>query len=93
MRPRRPEVLIACSSVDGHTRVIARWKPRHLAVFAGKLDYGRYGWRDRSIIRLIMLLTGGPTDPSACVEYTDWAKVHAFGERVAAMSAIAERHR
>ena len=63
----------------------ARWKPRQLAVFAGKLDYRKYGWRDRSIIRLIMLLTGGPTDPSACVEYTDWAKVQAFGERVAAM--------
>lgn len=63
----------------------ARWRPKHAAIFAGKLDYARYGWRDRSIIRFIMWLTQGPTDPSACVEFTDWGKVRAFGERVAAM--------
>ena len=61
----------------------ARWRPRHVAVFAGKLDYPRYGVVDRSIVRLIMLLTGGPTDPAACVEFTDWDKVRAFGRRIA----------
>ena len=63
----------------------AGWNPRHTAVFAGKLDYRKYGLRDRSIVRLIMWLTGGPTDPSACVEFTNWDKVRAFGEQVAAM--------
>jgi menaquinone-dependent protoporphyrinogen oxidase len=60
-----------------------RWRPELLAVFAGKLDYPRYGFLDRLMIRLIMLLTGGPTDPRAVVEFTDWNEVEAFGRRVA----------
>jgi len=32
-----------------------------------------------------MLLTGGPTDPRAVVEFTDWSAVEAFAGRVAAM--------
>ena len=31
-------------------------------MFAGKLDYQRYRFMDRNIIRFIMLVTGGPTD-------------------------------
>jgi menaquinone-dependent protoporphyrinogen oxidase len=61
------------------------WRPRELAVFAGKLDYPRYGFFDRWIIRLIMALTGGPTDPAAVVEYTDWRAVEAFGRLIGAM--------
>jgi menaquinone-dependent protoporphyrinogen oxidase len=61
------------------------WKPQLAAVFAGKLDYPRYGFFDRQMIRLIMLMTKGPTDPKAVVEYTDWAKVEAFGREVCAM--------
>lgn len=55
------------------------WRPDALAVFAGKLDYPRYGFWDRQIIRFIMLLTRGPTDPRAVVEFTDWRQVEAFG--------------
>jgi len=51
--------------------------------FAGRLDYPRYSWWDRQIIRFIMLLTGGPTDPSASVEYTSWPAVDAFADRIA----------
>jgi menaquinone-dependent protoporphyrinogen oxidase len=58
--------------------------PAHEAVFAGKLDYPRYRWFDRQMIRLIMALTGGPTDGSAVVDYTDWAAVDAFGETLRA---------
>jgi menaquinone-dependent protoporphyrinogen oxidase len=61
------------------------WRPRRLAVFAGKIDYPKYGFRDRAIIRLIMWLTKGPTDPRAVVEFTDWAKVEAFGAVIAGM--------
>ena len=61
------------------------WKPQLTAVFAGKLDYPRYGFFDRQMIRLIMLMTHGPTDPKAVVEYTDWAKVEDFGREVCAM--------
>jgi menaquinone-dependent protoporphyrinogen oxidase len=59
------------------------WKPRRLAVFAGRLDYPRYSLLDRLVIRLIMRITGGPTDPATIVEYTDWQKVEAFGRSLA----------
>jgi menaquinone-dependent protoporphyrinogen oxidase len=61
------------------------WRPREVGVFAGKIDYPRYGFVDRTIIRFIMLLTGGPTDPTAVVEFTDWGAVQAFAGRVAAL--------
>ena len=60
-----------------------KWRPREVGVFAGKLDYPRYGILDRTVIRFIMLLTGGPTDPKAVVEFTDWRQVEAFGELIA----------
>ncbi len=60
------------------------WKPRLVGVFAGNLDYRRYGAMDRRIIRFIMWLTGGPTDPHTKVEYTNWDEVRAFARRVAA---------
>lgn len=62
-----------------------RWRPKELEVFAGKLDYPRYGFVDRLIIRCIMALTGGPTDPATVVEFTDWERVDAYAERVARM--------
>lgn len=61
------------------------WKPKALAVFAGKLDYPSYNPVDRFIIRLIMLMTKGPTDPKAVVEFTDWRQVEAFGHLIAEM--------
>jgi menaquinone-dependent protoporphyrinogen oxidase len=59
------------------------WKPKNLAVFAGKLDYPRYNTLDRMIIRLIMWITRGPTDPKTAVEFTDWSQVDAFGRLLA----------
>ncbi len=64
-----------------------RWQPRLSAVFAGKLDYPSYRFVDRQMIRLIMLITKGPTDPKAVVEFTDWAKVEAFGRQVCGITA------
>ena len=61
------------------------WRPRELAVFAGKLDYPRYGFWDRQIIRFIMLLTRGPTDPRAVVEFTDWNEVERFANVISEM--------
>jgi len=65
-------------------RTIA-WRPTQAAVFAGKIDYPRYGALDRMIIRVIMWLTGGPTDPKSVVEFTDWRQVEAFGSVIARM--------
>jgi menaquinone-dependent protoporphyrinogen oxidase len=55
------------------------WRPTQAAVFAGKLDYSKYGFWDRTIIRFIMWMTRGPTDPTTVVEFTDWQQVDAFG--------------
>jgi len=56
-------------------------------VFAGKLDYPRYGALDRMIIRFIMWLTDGPTAADTVVEYTDWQRVDAFGRKLCAAAA------
>ena len=61
------------------------WKPDNLAVFAGKIDYPRYGTFDRTMIRFIMWMTKGPTDPTLTIEFTDWDKVDEFGRRILAM--------
>jgi menaquinone-dependent protoporphyrinogen oxidase len=61
------------------------WRPRELAVFAGKIDYQLYDFWDRQIIRFIMWMTKGPTDPRAVAEFTDWKQVEAFGRRVCEM--------
>lgn len=62
------------------------WKPKLTEVFAGKLDYPRYDFFDRQMIRFIMLITRGPTDPSLVIEFTDWQQVEAFGLRISAMT-------
>lgn len=62
------------------------WQPGELAVFAGKLDYPSYGFFDRLMIRLIMFVTKGPTDPKAVIEFTDWQQVESFGRVIGAMS-------
>ena len=61
------------------------WRPKLLGVFAGKLDYPNYGFIDRQMIRLIMLITSGPTDPKAVIEFTDWQQVEAFGQQICDM--------
>ena len=56
------------------------WKPTISAVFAGALLYPRYTFFDRIMIQLIMRITGGETDPTKEIEYTDWQKVRSFSE-------------
>jgi menaquinone-dependent protoporphyrinogen oxidase len=60
------------------------WRPPLLAVFAGRLDYPSLGFLDRNVIRFIMLLTRGPTDPKGTFEFTDWQQVDAFGHLISA---------
>ena len=61
------------------------WKPKELAVFAGKIDYQQYNFWDRSMIRIIMWITKGPTDPKANIEFTDWDQVNKFGQLISKM--------
>ena len=65
------------------------WQPQCIGVFAGKIDYPRYGWLDRQMIRLIMAITGGPTDPRSTTEFTDWTQVDALARQIAALADAA----
>ncbi|MDO5090301.1 MAG: menaquinone-dependent protoporphyrinogen IX dehydrogenase [Cardiobacteriaceae bacterium] len=60
----------------------SRWQPAHIAIFAGRIHYALYKPLDRLMIRLIMRITKGPTAPDANVEFTDWADVRGFAERL-----------
>ncbi len=62
------------------------WQPKLLGVFGGDLDYQRYTPFDRNVIRFIMWLTKGPTDPQTKDEYTDWDEVDRFATRFAALA-------
>ena len=62
------------------------WKPAEIGVFAGKIDYARYKLVDKLMIRFIMWMTKGPTDPKTCIEFTDWDAVDAFADRISRVS-------
>ena len=61
---------------------ISNWKPRKIAVFAGKVDYPKYRFFDKYIIKLIMFITKGPTDTTQTYEFTNWSKVDAFAKEL-----------
>ncbi|MDH3549768.1 MAG: menaquinone-dependent protoporphyrinogen IX dehydrogenase [Gammaproteobacteria bacterium] len=61
------------------------WQPQNLGVFAGKISYPDYGFVDKQMIRFIMWMTKGPTDPNTITEFTDWNKVEEFGQMVAGL--------
>ena len=58
------------------------WKPKNLAVFAGKIDYSKYKVLDKFMIRFIMWLTDGPTNISNVHEFTDWNRVELFCQKL-----------
>ena len=58
------------------------WKPNTLAVFAGKIDYPKYNFIDKHMIRFIMWITKGPTNTKNTYEFTDWSKVDSFAVKV-----------
>jgi len=57
-------------------------KPVLARAIAGRLDYARYRWLDRQMIRFIMVLTGGPTDPQTAIEYTCWDEVDQLAQEI-----------
>ena len=58
------------------------WNPYLSGVFAGKIDYPKYSFWDKHIIRLIMFMTKGPTDTSKTYEFTDWKMVDEFAYKI-----------
>lgn len=61
------------------------WKPKEIAVFAGKIDYQKYNIFDRYMIRMIMWMTKGPTHPETNIEFTDWNQVNKFAQLICEM--------
>ncbi len=58
------------------------FKPQLLEVFAGKIDYPKYKFIDKNMIRMIMWMTKGPTDLQSTTEFTDWDKVLEFSQKI-----------
>ena len=61
------------------------WKPPLIAIFGGRIDYPSYRFWDKNMIRLIMWMTNGPTDPTTTTDFTNWDEVEAFGRAISAM--------
>jgi menaquinone-dependent protoporphyrinogen oxidase len=56
------------------------WVPERLWSIAGALQYTKYPWHIRAMLKLIAAMTGAATDTSRDWEYTDWSAVDALGE-------------
>jgi menaquinone-dependent protoporphyrinogen oxidase len=69
-------------------RLLAKspWTPRLAGVFAGELDYSRYGPLDKHMMRFVMWINRGPTDFNARVQFTNWDEVERFAGQVAALA-------
>jgi menaquinone-dependent protoporphyrinogen oxidase len=61
---------------------ISQWHPSLIGVFAGKIDYPRYGLLDKFMIRLIMWITKGPTNTKNVYEFTNWDDVDSFAKKI-----------
>ena len=59
-----------------------KWKPSKLSVFAGKVDYPRYNFLNKQVIRFIMFITKGPTDITKTYEFTNWDNVKIFAKEI-----------
>ena len=59
-----------------------KWRPNKIGVFAGKVDYPKYNFFNKIIIRFIMYLTKGPTDISQTYEFTNWESVRNFAQEI-----------
>ena len=64
------------------------WKPSLIGIFGGRIEYARYRFWDRTMIRFIMWMTKGPTDLNTSVDFTDWNEVEAFGQAISSMDEL-----
>ena len=55
-------------------------RPDQVEVFAGALKYSTYDVFNKRMIQLIMKITGGSTDTSEDIEFTDWRRVISFAQ-------------
>ncbi len=69
-------------------KTLARYRlqPALATAFGGRLNYPKYGFIDKQMIRLIMAMTGGVTDGRSDIDYTDWAQVDDFAAAIVALA-------
>jgi len=103
LTPAKPLVLLSVNLTarkDGKTSAegnvyLRKWIARSAArpliaeAIAGKLEYPRYNLFDRTMIRLIMSITGGPTDGTSVIDYTRWDRLPELATRICAAIAPA----
>lgn len=58
------------------------WQPTLVDVFAGQIDYARYRFFDKIMIKFIMWMTKGPTSSPVPIEFTNWLRVRAFAKKI-----------
>lgn len=63
------------------------WKPKDAHCFAGKVDYPNWSWFETKAIQMIMKMTKGPTEPTAIIDYTDWADVTEYAKHCLTLQA------
>ena len=68
------------------------WKPMCAVAFGGGLPYRKYNWFLRFVMTRISRGNGHTTDTSKNHEFTDWKRVDAFADDIAAMLPASERH-
>ena len=69
-------------------KTLARYglRPALTSAFAGRLNYPKYRFVDKQMIRLIMAMTGGVADGRSDIEYTDWAQVDDFAAAIVGLA-------
>lgn len=63
------------------------WQPDISEVFAGQLDYSRYSFLDKLMIKLIMKLTKGPTKTDGPIIFTNWKRVEQLAQKLTEVSS------
>jgi menaquinone-dependent protoporphyrinogen oxidase len=97
LTPRKPLFLFSVNLTarkEGKTSragnvYLRRWisasgaRPLLAEAIAGKLEYPRYNIFDRTMIRVIMTVTGGPADGKSVIDYTPWTHVAELATQIA----------
>ena len=64
------------------------WSPTETISFAGALQYLKYDFMTRLLMRMIAKHQHQPTDTARDYEYTDWEQVENFARRCAALEGV-----
>lgn len=67
-----PKAMKELESVTKFLMDLTKWKPVMIEQIAGALEYSKYGFIKKMLIKSIMKKTGGETDTTRDYVYTDW---------------------